>query len=182
MKAACLLLPVCLLATTGCVTTSPFGLAAPAPTEQAAPAPTPQTATPAAAPQPSPAGAVTPTPAAGNLPASAAARPEPDAVIKLNPGDEPLSREMETRLSAIAARAREDDRILLRLESYVPGGGSPSLNLLRAEQSLHLVRKRLVELDVSPRRILLAPFGGEYVTARDERRQWVEIYLIRPRL
>lgn len=179
MKAV-LLLPVCLLATTGCVTTSPFGLAAPAPAEHAAPAP--QTAMPAAAPQPAPAATSSPPPAASNLPATAAARPEPDAVIKLNPGDEPLSREMEMHLSAIAARARADDRILLRLESYVPGGGSPSLNLLRAEQSLHLVRKRLVELDVSPRRILLAPFGGEYVTARDERRQWVEIYLIRPRL
>lgn len=180
MKAALPLLPACLLATTGCVTTSPFGLAAPAPAENVAPAP--QAATPAAAPQPAPAGARPPPPAASNLPATAAARPEPDAVIKLNPGDEPLSREMEIHLSAIAARARADDRILLRLESYVPGGGSPSLNLLRAEQSLHLVRKRLVELDVSPRRILLAPFGGEYVTARDERRQWVEIYLIRPRL
>jgi hypothetical protein len=71
---------------------------------------------------------------------------------------------------------------MLRLESYVPDGGSPSLNLLRAEQSLQLIKKRLVDLDVSPRRIVLAPFGEEYATARDERRHWVEIYLIKPRL
>lgn len=181
MRTAYLLLPACLLATTGCVTTSPFGLAAPATTETKAAAPqtdVPQTVARSEVPRPAPA------PVAGSAPPPVPAQPgpAPDAVIKLNPGGEPLSREMEMRLSAIAAKAREDDRILLRLESYVPGGGSPSLNLLRAEQSLHLVRKRLVELDVSPRRILLAPFGGEYVTARDERRQWVEIYLIRPRL
>lgn len=180
MKAACLLLPACLLATTGCVTTSPFGQTAPAPAENVPPGP--QRAMPATPPQQAPASALPPPPAAASVPAPATAPPEPDAVIKLNPGDVSLSREMEMHLSAIAARAREDDRILVRLEGYVPGGGSPSLNLLRAEQSLHLVRKRLVELDVSPRRILLAPFGGEYVRARDERRQWVEIYLIRPRL
>lgn len=179
MRTAFLLLPACLLATAGCVTTSPFGLAGPAATENKA-------AVPAAEPKPAlaPAASNTPVPEAGIAPAPAAARPgpAPDAVIKLDPGGEPLSREMEMRLSAIAARAREDDRILLRLESYVPGGGSPSLNLLRAEQSLQLVRKRLVELDVSPRRILLAPFGGEYATARDAHRHWVEIYLIGPRL
>lgn len=77
----------------------------------------------------------------------------PDAVIKLDPGSGRLTREMEMRLAAVAAKAREDERIMLRLESYVPDGGSPSLNLVRAEQSLQQVRKRLVDLDINPRRI-----------------------------
>lgn len=180
------LLPAGLLAAAGCVTTSPYGLAGPAALESGTAAP----AAPAAEPKPAPAPALRPGPEAasssasetGGAPAPAQTGPEPDAVIKLDPGGGPLSKEMERRLAAIAAKAREDDRILLRLESYVPGGGSPSLKLLRAEQSLQVVRKRLLELDVSPRRILLAPFGGEYAIARDEHRHWVEIYLVRPRL
>lgn len=180
MKPLTLLALACLLATTGCVTTSPTGLAGPA----ADPAP----AITSAAREPAPAAAAPEKGAApavnGRAPAAAATPegPPPDAVIKLNPGSERLGREMEARLLAIAERARKDERIMLRLESYVPDGGSPSLNLVRAEQSLQLIKKRLVELDVSPRRILLAPFGEEYATERDERRHWVEIYLIKPRL
>lgn len=108
--------------------------------------------------------------------------PAPDAIIKLEPGSDRLSEEMEALLAEIAARARADERILLRLESYVPEGGSASVNLLRAEQSLQVVRRRLVELAINPRRILLSPFGGEYAMRRDDQRHWVEIYLIRPRL
>lgn len=171
------LLAAACLATAGCVTTSPSGLAGTAQQEPAAerrqtasvgqevPAPARQSV------------AAPPAPAA-----AAPAGPPPDAVIKLNPGSEKLAPEMEARLAKVAEAARRDERVMLRLESYVPDGGSPSVNLLRAEQSVQLVRKRLVDMAVNPRRIVMAPFGGEYTTARDERRHWVEIYLIRPRL
>ncbi len=122
---------------------------------------------------------------APDLPTAEAARPEdapPDAVIKFKPGSAQLSTEMDRRLMQIAAQARANERIIVRLESYVPGGGSVSLNLLRAEQAVDLVRKRLIDLEVSSRRILTAPFGAEYDIERDERRYWVEVYLVRPRL
>ncbi|MEZ5615357.1 MAG: hypothetical protein R3E35_09090 [Rhodocyclaceae bacterium] len=165
----------CLLATAGCVTSSPFGLAGPdgshgskVPVEPAPPPrPEPSVAATAATIGPT----VAPPPA-----------PQPDAVIKVNPGSVVLTDEMEARLATIARQANADARLMLRLESYVPDGGSPSLNLGRAEQTLQVVRKRLMDLKVSPRRIVLAPFGGEFTTARDARRHWVEIYLIRPRL
>lgn len=170
-----LLAAACLLATAGCVTTSPSGLAGPAAQEEPATGRTQAASAGREAPAPVRQSAVAP-------PAPAAAAPAPDAVIKLSPGSEQLAPEMEARLAKIAEAARRDDRLMLRLESYVPDGGSPSVNLLRAEQSLHLVKKRLVGMAVNPRRIVMAPFGGEYTTARDERRHWVEIYLIRPRL
>lgn len=167
----------CLLATAGCVTTSPFGLSGAAAKDESAAAPAenspprlPSAQVKAAAPATAKASAAVP------------AGPQPDAVIKLSPGSERLAPEMEARLAAIAAEARADGRIQLRLESYVPQGGSPSLNLVRAEQSLQLVKKRLVDLDINPRRIVLAPFGEEYAIERDERRHWVDIYLIKPRL
>lgn len=175
MKFAAPLLLAGLLATAGCVTTSPTGQAGTKAIDATQTPPAARNAAPAAAP------AVPAAPAAARA-AAAPQGPPPDAVIKLNPGSDRLTQEMEARLAAIAAKAREDDRIMLRLESYVPDGGSPSLNLVRAEQSLQLVRKRLVDMDVNPRRIFLSPFGAEYATERDERRHWVEIYLIRPHL
>lgn len=180
MKLPTLLSLACLLAATGCATSPPFGMAGPVAN--------PEPAAPLAARTPAPSAAAqekSAAPAVNGRAPGAAAIPEgppPDAVIKLSPGSERLGREMEARLVEIAERARKDERIMLRLESYVPDGGSPSLNLVRAEQSLQLIKKRLVDLDVSPRRILLAPFGEEYATERDERRHWVEIYLIKPRL
>ncbi|MDT3737186.1 MAG: hypothetical protein ROZ00_13245 [Denitratisoma sp.] len=176
MRLPSLLSLACLLATSGCLTTTPVGTGSQAtPAEPAAARSRPADAA-ATAPQPAPV-------AKDRAPVAAApAGPQPDAIIKLNPGSDRLTGEMEARLAAIAAKAREDARVMLRLESYVPDGGSPSLNLVRAEQSLQLIKKRLVDLDVSPRRIFLAPFGEEYATARDERRYWVEIYLIKPRL
>ena len=177
MKASLLLPLCCLLATSGCVVSSPFGLARP--DAQGEPAALP------ARPPVAPVARQPETPIAAQEDSAALPppdSPQPDAVIKINPGSDRLSNEMEARLAGIARQANADERLMLRLESYVPDGGSPSLNLGRAEQSLQLIRKRLVDLNVSPRRIFLAPFGGEYATQRDERRHWVEIYLIRPRL
>lgn len=180
MKRTTPLLLACLLATAGCVTTSPFGLAGTAAKDEPAAAP-PPARTPAPAPVAQEKG-VAPVANGGARVDAAPGGMAPDAVIKLNPGSDRLTGEMEGRLAAIAAKARADERIMLRLESYVPNGGSPSLNLVRAEQSLQLIRKKLVDLDINPRRIVLAPFGEEYATERDERRHWVDIYLIKPRL
>lgn len=112
--------------------------------------------------------------------ASASLEPEPDAVIKIDPGSGGFSMEMEGRLAKIANEAKQDERIILRLESYVPGYGSPALNIGLAEKVLQKVKERLQELGVLSRRILLASFGGEHEKERDSRRHWVEIYLLRP--
>lgn len=110
------------------------------------------------------------------------ARSQPDAVIKFSPDNQVISREAESRLQAIAQQARSDEKLILRLEGFVPEGGSPALNLGLAEKSLQAVRARLLELRVPARRILLAPFGEEHRLKRDALQHWVEIYLVRPRL
>ncbi|MCM2287815.1 MAG: hypothetical protein NDI67_02200 [Sulfuritalea sp.] len=105
---------------------------------------------------------------------------EPDAVVKLDPGSERFTPEMDGRLSKIAAELNRDDRILVRLKSHVPGGGSSALDIGIADMVLHKVKERLQALGVSSRRMLLASFGREHSLERDPKRHWVEIYLIRP--
>ncbi len=114
--------------------------------------------------------------------ASVLRRQQPDAVIKMQPDSLQLSRDAEAHLQAIAQQAKADEKLILRLESFVPDGGSPALNLGLAEKSLLAVKARLVELRVPPRRILMAPFGEEHRMKRDTLQHWVEIYLVRPRL
>jgi outer membrane protein OmpA-like peptidoglycan-associated protein len=106
--------------------------------------------------------------------------PEPDAVVKLDPGSGEFSMEMKSRLSKIADEVKKDERIILRLESHVPDRGSPALNIGIAEKALRKVRDRLQTLGVLSRRILLASFGGEHDKDRDPMQHWVEIYLLRP--
>lgn len=106
--------------------------------------------------------------------------PEPDVVIKLAPGTDVFSGEMEARLATVAEQARTDDRIIIRLESYVPDGGSPALNIGIADRVLHKVKERLQALGVPPRRILLASFGAEHRKERDPHRHWVDVYILRP--
>ncbi len=170
MKPNIFISAACVLAACGCAGPLPFGLAGSSPEGEQVVVPGP--ASPAVAPQ---AKVAPPEPVPDDHPA-------PDAVIKLNPGSGRLSGEMEARLARIAQQARENEQLMLRLESYVPDGGSHALNLGLAEQSLQVIRKRLVELSVSPRRIFLAPFGEEHRKERDRRMYWVEIYLVRPRL
>lgn len=117
---------------------------------------------------------------APDAPVAVPALAEPDAVVKLDPRSETFSPDMDGRLSKIAAEFNRDDRILVRLESYVPGGGSSALDIGIADKVLHKVKDRLQALGVSPRRMLLASFGGEHSRERDPTRHWVEIYLIRP--
>lgn len=103
---------------------------------------------------------------------------QPNVVIKLDPGSGAVSREMEARLRKLVTEAGQDERTFFRLESHVPNGGSPSLDLVRAEKALLVVRDRLVALGIGPRRILLSTFGAEHDNERDSTRHWVEIYLL----
>ncbi|MCL2523542.1 MAG: OmpA family protein [Betaproteobacteria bacterium] len=108
-------------------------------------------------------------------------RPVPDAVIEIEPGSTKLAPKMRTRLTEIARLLKEDERSQLRLEGYVPVGGSPAWNLGVAEKSLRLVRDYLESLRVPAYRIQLAVFGGEHEQRRDNHRHWVEVYLLRGR-
>lgn len=178
MKPLVLIGVASVLAASGCSTSLPFGSAErPAGGEAVATSARPS---PEAAPPQAKRAMPAPAPKASEPPPDN--RSAPDAVIKLNPGSDALSSEMEARLSLIAQQVRDNEQLMLRLESYVPDGGSRALNLGIAEQSLQVIKKRLVELSVSPRRIFLAPFGEEHRMERDTRMHWVEIYLVRPRL
>ncbi|MDR0775825.1 MAG: OmpA family protein [Azonexus sp.] len=114
-------------------------------------------------------------------PVARADEPAPDAVIKVEPGSTMLTPEMRARLAEIARLAKEDERSQLRLEGYVPDGGSSAWNIGAAEKSLQLVREYLESLRVPARRIQLAAFGGEHGRQRDDHRHWVEVYLLRSR-
>lgn len=103
----------------------------------------------------------------------------PDSIITIDPKSGRLSEEMAQRLREIADQIRQEDRIIVRLESYVPDGGSPALNLGRAYQTLQIVRDRLQGMGIPQRRIQLASFGEEYDEERDPHKHWVEIYLVR---
>mgnify|MGYP001162003519 CR=1 FL=1 len=177
MKQTVLIAAACTLAAYGCAGPLSFDSVGRSPDTKQVVAP--PRASPAVAPQ-----AKVAPPETASKPAEPPpeVHPAPDAVIKLNPGSDALSSEMEARLNLIAQQVRDNEQLMLRLESYVPDGGSHALNLGIAEQSLQVIKKRLVELSVSPRRIFLAPFGEEHREERDRRMHWVEIYLVRPRL
>jgi hypothetical protein len=106
--------------------------------------------------------------------------PEPDAVVKLDPVTGSFASGTDHLLARIAEQAGKDERIIVRLEGYIPTGGSPALSIGIGDKLLHKVRERLQALGVSPRRVLLANFGGEYGKLRDPLRHWVEIYLLKP--
>lgn len=106
--------------------------------------------------------------------------PEPDAVIKLDPVSGNLSPGMDSRLEQVADAAKADERIIVRLESFVHQGGSTAFSIGIADKLLHKVRDRLQALGVASRRILLANFGAEYGRARDPYRHWIDIYLLKP--
>jgi len=105
---------------------------------------------------------------------------EPDAIVKLDPKSGFLTPEMEAHLARIAGDMSQDEQLLIRLESYVPSGGSTALDIGISDRALHKVKARLQALGISPRRMLLGSYGGEHDMERDSRRHWVEIYVIRP--
>lgn len=104
--------------------------------------------------------------------------PTPDAIVKFDAKTGQLSDEMRGRLLKVAAAAKSDGGIIVRIEGYVPSGGSPAMDLGRADGPLQVVKDHLQRLGVSPRRILLASFGAEHEVERDATRPWVEIYLV----
>lgn len=103
----------------------------------------------------------------------------PFAVIKVDPRTGKLMGEMELQLQRVVDEARRDERILIRLEGYVPGSGSPGLDLSRAEKTLQIVKERLVGSGITQRRVLISSFGAEHDIQRDPAHHWVEIHLIR---
>ena len=104
---------------------------------------------------------------------------QPFAVIKVDPKTGRLTGEMELRLQKVVEEAKQDERTLLRVESFVPAGGSPGFDLSNAERTLQIIRDRLVGSGISQRRILVSSFGAEHDLQRDPTRHWVEIHLIR---
>lgn len=113
-------------------------------------------------------------------PSAAASNGEqPIAVIKVDPRTGKLTGEMESRLQKVVDEARQDERALLRLESFVPAGGSPGLDLSRSEKTLQIIKDRLAGSGIPLRRILVSSFGSEHDMQRDPTHHWVEIYLIR---
>lgn len=104
----------------------------------------------------------------------------PDAIIKLDPTTGQLSAGMDAKLASIAAETAKDDRLLVRLESFVPNSASSALAIGIAERALHRVRERLLGFGVQPRRIVMSSFGGEHDQRRDAHQHWVDIYLIQP--
>lgn len=117
-------------------------------------------------------GSATPT----RAPRAASTVVEPVAVIELAPMADELSAEMEARLRTVAEAAKADERIALRLEGYVPDGGSPVLNQGLAEQSLAVVRKQLIRQGVAANRIQSVPRGEHHEVARSQDQHWVEIH------
>lgn len=121
---------------------------------------------------------LTPSPRLSALPGSA--ENPPDAVVKLDPTTGTLTAEMEARLAGIAAETAKDERLLVRLESYVPSSASSALAIGIAERALLKVRDRLLGFGVQPRRIMMSSFGNEHDERRDALQHWVDIYLIQP--
>ncbi len=107
---------------------------------------------------------------------ASSAAAEPVAVIELTPTASELSAEMDARLRTVAEAAKADERIALRLEGYVPDGGSPVLNIGLAEQSLAVVRRQLIRMGVAANRIQIVPLGEHHEFARSADQHWVEIH------
>jgi outer membrane protein OmpA-like peptidoglycan-associated protein len=103
----------------------------------------------------------------------------PDAIIKIDPSSMRLTPEMESRLQRIADEAKQDDRSIIRLESYVPAGGSPAFDLGIADKTAQIVKERLQMMGISSRRMSLASFGAEHDEALDSHRHWVEVYVLK---
>lgn len=103
----------------------------------------------------------------------------PLAIIKVDPKTGKMTGEMELRLQKVIAEAKQDDRALLRIESFVPSGGSSGFDLGTSERTVQIVKDRLVGSGITQRRILVSSFGAEHDQQRYPTHHWVEIYLVR---
>lgn len=115
-------------------------------------------------------------PSDSKVPSPAPPTEEPILVIELPPATDALAPEMEVRLREVAETVKADERISLLLEGFVPDGGSPALNINLAEQSLALVRRRLIAMRVPASRIQTIPFGEHHNRGYSPSNHWVEIY------
>jgi hypothetical protein len=113
-------------------------------------------------------------------PPSVPARPVPDAVIALTPDAGPLSPQANQTLQEFAARLKGNRDLAIRLESFVPDGGSRELNVGLSATRVEQVRRRLVELGVPSYRIKIAPRGEEHLDApAADGGARIELYLVR---
>lgn len=102
----------------------------------------------------------------------------PDAIALVNPKYGSVTPESETELMKMVHQIQSDERLLVRLESFVPGGSSASLDIGMAENILKTVRAKLQSMGITSRRILSSSYGGEHSIQRASM-PWVELYLVR---
>jgi len=103
----------------------------------------------------------------------------PDAIALVDLKSVTVTPESEINLVKLASQLMLDERLLVRLESFVPGGRSTALDIGFAENTLKVVRARLQSMGITSRRILSSSFGGEHSTKRASI-PWVELYVVRP--
>lgn len=116
-------------------------------------------------------------PPASHKPA-ASSRATPDAVYTLEPGSDSLPSPVNQSLQEFAARMKANRDLVIRLESYVPSGGSREMNVSLSSSAVERVRRRLVELGVPSYRIKQAPLGEEHPDSPQLNNRRVELFLI----
>lgn len=105
-------------------------------------------------------------------------RTKPDAVYTLESGSQTLPPSVNQSLQDIAAQVKANRNVVIRLESYVPGGGSREMNVSLSTSAVERVRRRLIELGVPSYRIKRAPLGEEHPDARKVDTTLVELFLV----
>lgn len=111
-------------------------------------------------------------------PAPTSSRPKPDAVYQLESENSPLPPQVNESLQSIAAQVKTNKNLVIRLESFVPSGGSREMNVSRSSSAVNRIRKRLTELGVPSYRIQQAPLGEEHPDAQKLDTKWVELFLV----
>ncbi len=109
---------------------------------------------------------------------TAPSRTAPDAVYTLEPGGDTLPYQVNQSLQEFAARMKANRNLVIRLESFVPSGGSREMNVSLSSSALERVRRRLVELGVPSYRIKQATLGEEHPDSPQLNNRRVELFLI----
>ncbi|MDD3482571.1 OmpA family protein [Azovibrio restrictus] len=102
----------------------------------------------------------------------------PDAVYTLEPGSDTLPSPVNQSLQEFAARMKANRDLVIRLESFVPSGGSREMNISLSSSAVERVRRRLVELGVPSYRIKQTPLGEEHPDSPQLNNRRVELFLI----
>jgi len=103
-------------------------------------------------------------------------RPVPDAVYTLDAG--PLPSQVQISLQAIANRMKSNRDLVIRLEGFVPAGGSREMNISISSYAVERIRQRLVELGVPGYRVKRAPLGEEHPDAPQLNHRRVELFVV----